>query len=82
MIFIIFTMISIAENTKIRIVSPDDLKKQFIGGINVTVADFGYVPYGHNIFGTLFIREDACSPIPISENVDRNSLVNKNEQLL
>jgi hypothetical protein len=69
----ILLLLSLGTATKIRVVSPSDLRSSFIGGINVSIADFGYVPYGHNIFGTVFITENACQPIALPKCIDNDA---------
>ena len=54
--------------TKLNVISPEVLKKKFPQGINYTIANFGFTPYGQSIIGEVLVSDPlfACSPVKSS----------------
>jgi hypothetical protein len=59
--------------TRLMIQSPMSLKKLFEGGeIQASYANFGYIPYGHQMVGRIYYDEAVnegklCEQVPVQE---------------
>lgn len=63
------TLLHLAQ-TSILVQSPKELKTKFNNGfVKNTIADFGIVPYGHSISGTLIqaVPFNACEPLEMNK---------------
>lgn len=67
---ILLATISTLASASVLVLSPKDLRKTFESGyVKNTIADFGIVPYGHSISGTLLqaVPFTACSPLEMNK---------------
>jgi hypothetical protein len=66
-----FTLAALASSLKI--ISPSSYAQTF----NFTIADFGFIPYGHTILGDAFLSDpyDACSAINQTTFLNHTSVI-------
>ena len=72
LIMYFITLIFVAAQASIKVISPRDLSEEYFKGIDSSLGDFGNPPYNTFIIGYVWYspQENGCSPIKLNGNYE------------